>query len=154
MSLKQAIVLGSLFEFLGAITMGQTVAQTISKGVLDPTQYKEDGCRGTFEFALGMFCVLVGAGVTTMFATWKGLPISATHSIVGGLIAVGLIGTQGINALNVDEIIQTMIAWVASPLVGAVTAALYHVFISTLIFGSDNPGKVEHSLASSIVPTG
>ena len=68
--MRQALVLGGVFEFLGAITMGQSVARTISKGVIDPVQYQQDGCRGTLDFALGMFCVLVGAGVTTMCATW------------------------------------------------------------------------------------
>jgi phosphate/sulfate permease len=64
LSVRQALVLGGIFEFLGAITMGQTVAKTISKGVIDPTHYRADGCRGTLEYSLGMFCVLVGAGNT------------------------------------------------------------------------------------------
>ena len=60
LTLKQALVFGSIFEFFGAVTMGSSVAKTISKGVIDPNAYAEDGCSGTLTFALGMLCVLAG----------------------------------------------------------------------------------------------
>ena len=85
-----------------------------------------------------MLCVLAGAGSTTLLATVYGLPISATHSIVGGLVAVGL-ATRGADSLGTEAILKTLLAWVASPTLGAITAALVHVIISKLIFGADNP---------------
>ena len=140
LTLKQALVLGSIFEAMGAITMGSSVAKTISKGVIDPNAYNDDGCEGTATFALGMLCVLAGAGVTTLLATMYGLPISATHSIVGGLVAVGL-AARGAASLGMAAIVKTLVAWVASPLVGAFTAGLLHVVIAKLIFGAENPEK-------------
>jgi phosphate/sulfate permease len=53
-----------------------------------------------------------GAGSTTLLATVYGLPISATHSIVGGLVAVGL-AARGAASLGLEAIVKTMVAWVA-----------------------------------------
>ena len=144
LTLKQALVLGAIFEFFGAVTMGASVAKTISKGVIDPDAYASD-CSGTLLFALGMLCVLAGAGVTTLMATMYGLPISATHSIVGGLVAVGL-AAKGASSLGVDAIVKTMLAWVASPMLGALTAAFVHVVISKSIFGAADPERRSHHL--------
>tara|TARA_B100000795_G_C22794913_1_gene438867 strand:- start:146 stop:2875 length:2730 start_codon:yes stop_codon:yes gene_type:complete len=138
LSLRQALVLGSIFEFLGAVTMGQTVAKTVSKSIINPTHYMEDGCHGTLQFSLGMLCVLLSAGITTLLATVYGLPISATHSIVGALVAVGL-AAKGASSLGVTSIVSTIVAWVASPVLGALTAALVHVFISKSIFSAKDP---------------
>lgn len=57
MATTKALVLGAIFEAMGAITMGSSVAKTISKGVIDPNAYNADGCEGTATFALGMLCV-------------------------------------------------------------------------------------------------
>jgi phosphate/sulfate permease len=137
LTLKKALVFGAIFEFFGAVTMGSSVAKTISKGVIDPNAYAGN-CSGTLTFGLGMLCVLAGAGSTTLLATVYGLPISATHSIVGGLVAVGL-AARGAESLGIDAIVKTMIAWVASPMLGAITAAIVHVTISKVIFEAENP---------------
>lgn len=71
------------------------------------------------KFGVSMVCVLCGTGLTTLLATLYGLPISASHGVIGGLIAVGLVA-QGPQSLGVASIAKTMIAWVASPAIGAV----------------------------------
>jgi len=75
LTMTQAIVLGCIFEFLGAVTLGSFVSKTISKGVVEPTSYTDTPAL----FSLCMFSVLWGAGTTTLIATFFGLPISATH---------------------------------------------------------------------------
>ena len=62
-----------------------------------------------FSFSSPLF---LGAGSTTLLATVYGLPISATHSIVGGLVAVGL-AARGAASLGLEAIVKTMVAWVA-----------------------------------------
>ena len=57
------------------------------------------------------------------------------NSIVGGLVAVGLVA-RGPASLGMAAIVKTLVAWVASPLVGAFTAGLLHVVIAKSIFGA------------------
>ena len=74
MTLRQCIIFGSIAECVGAMTMGATVAKSISKGVIDPDGYAEDGCQGTLNFGVGMLAVMLGTGSTTLLATFYGAP--------------------------------------------------------------------------------
>jgi phosphate/sulfate permease len=139
LTMTQAIVLGLIAEALGAMSLGSLVAKTISKGIVDPSNYAAAGCIGVLRFGVSMVCVLVGTGIVTLLATLYGLPISASHGVIGGLIAVGLIG-QGPESLGVASIIKTMVAWVASPTVGAVSSALINTLIVYAIHRSNDPG--------------
>lgn len=75
LTLRQAIMLCAIFELLGAMTMGQFVSKTISKGVLVPSVFSADASL----FALDMFCILTGAAIITLVATIYGYPVSATQ---------------------------------------------------------------------------
>ena len=39
MGINQILVMGSIFEIIGALTMGGEVAHTLSKGIIDVNQY-------------------------------------------------------------------------------------------------------------------
>ena len=116
------------------------MAKTISKGVIDPATYAADGCEGVLTFGLGMISVLAGTGSTTLLATLYGLPISASHGVIGGLVAVGL-ASHGAESLGWEPLEQTVIAWVASPLLGGVTAALLHALIHSLVHSKPDPER-------------
>lgn len=91
-------------------------------------------------YALAMFSVLVAAAVTTMIATIYGYPISATHSIIGGLIATGL-AAKGKAAVDIGGVTKTCVAWVASPLLGMLVAGIFYVVITKQVLQAANPGK-------------
>ena len=55
-------------------------------------------------------------------------PISATHGIIGSLVAVGLI-SRGPGSIGVQSLVSTVVAWVVSPLVGAIVAGVFHFVI-------------------------
>jgi hypothetical protein len=114
LSVRQAILWGSVFEFLGAMTMGQFVAKEISKGVISASNYT-GGSTDLFSFS--MLCVLVAAGLVTLLATFYGFPISATHGIIGGLVAVGS-AAKGASSIGWDKLGQMAVGWVLSPVVG------------------------------------
>ena len=42
LTLKQALISGAVLEFLGAMTMGQFVSKTISKGVLKTDEFEQN----------------------------------------------------------------------------------------------------------------
>ena len=140
LTLKQAIVLGLTAEALGAMTLGSLVAKTISKGVIAPETFEAQGCEGVLKFGVSMVCVLCGTGLTTLLATLYGLPISASHGVIGGLIAVGLV-SQGPGSLGVAAIARTLIAWVASPMIGAVSAAVVYWIILYVVHRSTAPSS-------------
>ena len=140
LTMRQAIVFGAAAEFAGAVLLGSSVAKTISKGVIDPQAYALDGCEGVLTFAVGMISVLAGTGSTTLLATLYGLPISASHGVIGGLLAVGLVshGPAGIGWAPLE---QTVVAWVASPLLGAVTAGALNFVVITAVHHARAPAR-------------
>ena len=44
-TVKQAVILAAIFEFLGAVTMGSQVAKTIRKGIADPACFADNPGR-------------------------------------------------------------------------------------------------------------
>jgi PiT family inorganic phosphate transporter len=58
-----------------------------------------------------------------MIATFKELPISASHGIIGGLMGVG-IAAKGWDSIGVDNVIKAVISWITSPAVGLVCSML------------------------------
>ena len=140
LTLRQAIVYGAAAEFAGAVLLGSSVAKTISKGVINPDEYAADGCEGVLAFAVGMISVLAGTGSTTLLATLYGLPISASHGVIGGLLAVGLVshGSAGIGWAPLE---QTVIAWVASPLLGGITAGALNFVVITAVHRTRAPAR-------------
>jgi len=73
-SLRNALIYGSLFELLGGISMGSGVAKTLTKDIIKSSYYTEEPVL----FALCFPSVLMGAGVTCILATFFGIPVSVS----------------------------------------------------------------------------
>lgn len=136
LTLKRAILVAAIFEFMGAVFFGSHVTDTIRKGVLD----FGDGDFGydlSQKLMYGFMAALLAAAIWLTVATKMGLPVSTTHSIVGGVIGVGLfIQPSSVNWGKVSEII---LSWVISPLLGAVLAFLSFYAIKKLIMEHEYP---------------
>ena len=78
LTLRQAILVGSIAEFSGALSLGSYVAKSIAKGVIDPATFAADGCQGVLQYGLGMIAVLAGTGVLR----WSTLLFSILASLV------------------------------------------------------------------------
>jgi solute carrier family 20 (sodium-dependent phosphate transporter) len=63
------------------------VSDTISGGVANPDAFK----AVPDVFAYGMLCAVTAAAVWLLFATYYELPVSTTHSIVGGVMGFALV---------------------------------------------------------------
>ena len=78
-TMKQAIGIAVIFEFLGAVLAGGHVTTTIRKEIIDPSSIV-----GNPEILVyGMLASLLASAVWLMVASAKGWPVSTTHSIVG-----------------------------------------------------------------------
>ena len=85
LTLKQAIVVAGVLEFAGAFLVGRHVSETIRKGILPLDQLMQipDGLQ---LYVYGMMGALLAAATWLMIATYFGLPVSTTHSIVGSVL--------------------------------------------------------------------
>ncbi|MCE3579701.1 inorganic phosphate transporter, partial [Campylobacter jejuni] len=91
-------------------------------------------------FVIIMLAALLSSGVWIFIATKKGLPVSTTHSIVGGIVGasimMGLLKFDGIQTLSMvkwSEILRIAISWVASPLLGGIVAYIIYSYIDKKI---------------------
>jgi sodium-dependent phosphate transporter len=86
--------LGSILEFGGAVGVGARVADTIRTKVLDLDQFREEPA----VLMLGMVCAVTASSIYLTICTKIGLPVSTTHTIMGGIIGMGIatVGVDGI----------------------------------------------------------
>ena len=88
LTLRQAIVIAAIFEFLGAVLAGGQVTTTIRKGIFDPGLL-----AGSPELLVfGMLASLLAAAVWLVVASYFGWPVSTTHSIVGAIVGFAMVG--------------------------------------------------------------
>ena len=85
---RQAVAIAAVCELAGAVLMGASVASTIRKGMMDVDQYA--GEDGRTLMMAGMTSVLVASGTWLLAASKMGLPVSTTHSAVGGVVAFAI----------------------------------------------------------------
>lgn len=86
LSLRQAVVLASITEFLGAVLCGARVAGTLKNGIVSMSAFGNDaGVQ-----MLGMTCALVASASWLMFCTLRGWPVSTTYSLVAAISGMGI----------------------------------------------------------------
>ncbi|ODV92666.1 hypothetical protein CANCADRAFT_30759 [Tortispora caseinolytica NRRL Y-17796] len=86
LKLYQAMMLATVCEFLGAVLAGARVTTTIKNDILDISQFDSN----PFMLMITMSTALVGSSLWLTFATFMGMPVSTTHSIIGGVIGAGI----------------------------------------------------------------
>jgi PiT family inorganic phosphate transporter len=135
-TVKQAIGIAIVFEFLGAVLAGGHVTQTIRKGIIDPTLI-----IGNPEILVfGMLASLLAAAVWLMIASAKGWPVSTTHSIVGAIVGFAMVGI-GPEAVKWNKIISVVVSWIISPAVGGVISFVLVMSTRKLILDTETPLK-------------
>jgi PiT family inorganic phosphate transporter len=85
-----------------------------------------------------MVSALLAAAIWLHLATYMGLPVSTTHSIVGAVVGFGLVG-GGIGAIKWIKILYVVASWLFSPILGGAIAFFLFVFIRKRIIESTEP---------------
>ena len=133
-TVKQAICIAIIFEFMGAVLAGGHVTSTIRKGIIDPS-----GIAANPEILVyGMLASLLAAALWLMIASTRGWPVSTTHSIIGALIGFALVGI-GPEAVKWSKVGSVVASWVISPAIGGTIAFLLVMSTRKLIFDTDQP---------------
>jgi len=133
-TMRQAIIVASIFEFLGAFLAGGEVTGTISKGITDPHFFYEQ----PDIFIYGMLAALLASAIWLITASYFGWPVSTTHSIVGAIIGFAVI-TVGAESVYWSKIIIIAASWLISPLLGGMVAFVVFTSIQNLILRTDDP---------------
>ncbi len=133
-SIRQAVGIAIIFEFLGAVLAGGNVTSTIRKGIIDPASI----VHHPEILVYGMLASLLAAAFWLMIASAKGWPVSTTHSIIGALIGFALVGIDA-DAIHWSEVGRVVASWVISPVIGGIISFLLVMSTRKLIFDTDTP---------------
>ncbi|MDH5705266.1 MAG: inorganic phosphate transporter [Candidatus Aminicenantes bacterium] len=134
LTIKKAVVVAAICNFIGAVLVGTHVANTIRKGLVDPMQF---GDRPNL-FLLGMLAAVLGSSLWVNLATYFKLPVSTTHSIIGGVLGFGLISV-GFAGIQWKVVFYVVLSWFISPIFGGIIAFVLFSVIKKFILSSPEP---------------
>jgi len=134
LTVKTAIIIAAIFEFAGAALAGGSVTRTIRKGIIDPSQIADRPELLIF----GMLAALLAAACWLALASFKGWPVSTTHTIVGAIVGFAVAGI-GFDAVSWGKVGQIVASWVVSPVIGGGVAFLLMLSIQKLILQANKP---------------
>lgn len=133
-TIKQAILIAVVFEFLGAWLAGGEVTNTIRKGIIDPELLQDDPQLLVY----GMLAALLAAGTWLLVASMKGWPVSTTHSVVGAIVGFAVAGL-GPSTVDWGAVGKIAASWVVSPLLAGSIGFVLFKSVHHLIFENANP---------------
>ena len=154
LSVKKAVIAAGICEFAGAVLVGSHVTDTIRKGIVDPAALSS--MSGMLEgepaalLVIGMASALFSAAIWLHFASWSGMPVSTTHSIVGAVAGFGIVAA-GIGSVNWGKMAQIVASWFISPFAGGLMAFIIFKIISRMILGQEQPTKAAIRVTPYIV---
>lgn len=102
----------------GLMMWGYRVIATIGKKITELTP-----TRG--------FAAEFAAASVVLFASKLGLPISATHTLVGAVMGVGF--ARGLNSVRAETVREIVASWVVTIPIGALLAVLYTWILTKLL---------------------
>lgn len=132
-SLRQAVIIAGILEMAGAVLLGEHVTKTVGKGIVDLPHLGD-----TNVIIIGMLSALLAAAIGVTLSTWKELPVSTSHFIVGAVMGFGLIA-GGVGVVHWMKMGMIASSWVISPIAGMIIAYLVFKIIARFVLASDNP---------------
>ncbi|RMD40016.1 hypothetical protein DV735_g5099, partial [Chaetothyriales sp. CBS 134920] len=85
-SYQQAMVLGAIFEMVGAITVGARTASTIKNKIIPLSAFQDNAGVQMLAFT----CALAGASTWVMWCTRHSAHVSSSYSLVSAVAGVGV----------------------------------------------------------------
>ena len=132
---KQAVIIAGILSFIGAVFVGPHVAETIKNDIIRSEMFVDPHI-----LMIGFISSLLAAALWVTFSTWKEMPISTTHSIIGALIGFGIIA-GGFSSVEWVKVGYVASSWVLSPVAGCIIAFIVFKIIVKLIFAKEEPVK-------------
>lgn len=124
-TLKQAVILITIFGFLGAFLQGTHVAKTIGKGIVP---------LGILPHDTALYIALVACFAAcswVILATYWKMPISTSHSIVGAIAGAGLaVGAP----VNWKVLLDIFICWIFTPVGAALLGYIFYRIFKNVFY--------------------
>ena len=131
---KQAVIIAGVLNVIGAVFVGSHVTDTVRKGIVDVNSVNIDAQI----MLIGFVASLLSAAFWVTLSTWKEMPVSTTHSIIGSLMGFGLIA-GGVQVVMWGKVGSVIASWVLSPVAGCIIAFLVFKIIVKTIFSKEYP---------------
>ena len=128
-----AVALSAAANFVGPFVFGVAVATTIAKGIVSPDEI-------TVYMIIGG---LAGAIAWSSLCTYFGLPISNSHSLIGGIMGAGIIGL-GFEQLVYGGLTKVFTGIIIAP-IGGVIFGMALVGIIIAVFAKRKPAVVNRT---------
>jgi PiT family inorganic phosphate transporter len=133
-TLRQALIIAGVLEFTGAVLFGHEVSETLATQIVNPELFAAE----PQVLLIGMFSVLLAAGLWLQIATSRGFPVSSSHAVVGAIAGFSWVAA-GVQAIDWSLIGTISLAWVVTPLVsGAIAALFYRVIKHSILDRQDS----------------
>ncbi len=112
----KALILAGIFEFIGTYFFGQAVAKTIATGIVDPNIFV-----GNKYAVIILFATLLTSTLWNVICTILGMPISASHALIGGFIG-SAIAIAGVNTVKWNNVLKIFLTLLLAPVLGLFSA--------------------------------
>ncbi|MBI4061940.1 MAG: inorganic phosphate transporter [Elusimicrobia bacterium] len=130
---RHAVVWAAFFNFVAFAVFGVHVANTIGKGLVDPNAVDTAVVAGA----------LIGASLWSWLTIVLGIPVSSSHSLIGGMIGAG-ISKAGTSCLQYDKLKTTVAFIFLSPMIGLVFG--FGLMIAVFwLFRRKSPNQVDRT---------
>ena len=146
LTIPQALIVAAIFEVSGAVIAGGAVTETIRSGIVNMETIPME----PMQFVYVMMSALLAAALWLLFATKKGLPVSTTHAIIGGIVGSSMVlgfllsndATGTLALVQWDKMGAIAVSWVLSPALGGmVSYALFYLVKKNVLDYNDEVEK-------------
>lgn len=112
-SIKIALLIASIGNFIGPLIFGTIVAKTIGEGLFN---------LGTFKIETILFALI--AAIAWNIITWySGIPSSSSHTLIGAIIGASII-FNGFSSIKLTGLYKILIFLLLSPLIGFIIGSI------------------------------
>jgi PiT family inorganic phosphate transporter len=130
-----AVVWAAFFNFVAFLVLGEAVAKTIGKDMVDIKAIPPDWQLWV------VLCGLIGAIAWNLITWFYGIPSSSSHALVGGY-AGAAVAASGFGVILPSGWTKTIVFIVLSPLIGALLG--FFIMVAVMwIFRSWSPHRVD-----------
>ena len=116
--MKQALIVGAVFMFIGAVFLSGNVIKTISGGIV----------ASSFITPIGAVIATLSAGLWVSISIFRKTPVSGSHAMVGAIFGYGIV-YAGTAHIQWNSLLNIALSWISSPLLGLTVGFVFYYIL-------------------------